>query len=450
MHTPTKALLLAAALLFGCRKKSEEERLRAQLETNSVYFYLAVKSAVSATDDPGTRAVREQFTRIERAMHATPVTSPGGNPAAAPTPSAAPAPAAAPTPPPITAQDMAEIAVGVWRLRAEGRRRLAMGRGDGLRLLAPVLREGGASARQLDPLDVETEHIVLMTALLALKFHPRNPVPIPPELPLYEAWRAQPEAMPLRALIPVATSLRAVVFGLNDYCDLAARDANSPALSATDFNPRAFEGALDQLTATTIAVAPEQARAVFEGANAVSHLAAGLCYQTRGDAPRADVELGRFVSAAERAGVPPEDTAPLRAWLAYRRGDMPEVRRQLVTLRNNPNLDNASREELDRLLRDFNAHDDRALARHFDKAWFTLLLARTVYNIADRAGLIDALEATALGAAALGVARATDGVVHVTHGASGAAGERLQGARGWLDRHRHRTAPSGAATRPRQ
>jgi hypothetical protein len=90
---------------------------------------------------------------------------------------------------------------------------------------------------------------------------------------------------------------------------------------------------------------------------------------------------------------------------------MPAARSCLLEARDDPDASEVTRRELDQLLRDFTLHNSSAVGRYYDKAHFTALVARLLFDALDRAGAFDGLKRSDVGQAVRGYGTAMTSMV---------------------------------------
>lgn len=250
-----------------------------------------------------------------------------------------------------------------------------------------------------ETLDRDTDHALLLLGLTAMKFHPRSPVPIPSEALLYEAWMTETENVRIPGIRPWVRSVKAYLYGTHDLCDLAKRETDRlgseppPPVDAV-----ALISGLGRLAAhapqgaaliAVVAVLPTVMRILAHGATAI-------CYRGRGEDGKAAEEIQRLVDVAEASGVPPRDTAILRAFVAYQAGDLERTRVHLTQSKQSALFDDDGRAELDELIAYLDQGERGPLAGYFDKAFLGAFVARIAFARLDAANAGEAVGDAAL------------------------------------------------------
>lgn len=397
-----RALLVTVALLACRRHRSDEEILRERLDVTPVHLYVASRFALTAPEsNPHASVVRRDLGTLVRATDDVLARRDAGAQGA--------------TEYVLTLDESTRLVMSLVHLRSEARRLLREAPERDMPPVIPALLGARLMPEQCSIWTRDTEHALLLAALFVLKFDAREPVPVPVELVLYEAWMARPDRLP--GLEPFVHALKAAVFGLNDLCDLAATEAASPALEGPVGAHAAAARTLDQIAGRSLAFNERHYALSTAASRALAHGASAVCfYFSRHDRARGLAELRRFVEAAHAAGVAPVKTATLRAWIAYEDGDLTAARACLVEARNDPEASEATRRDLDQLLRDFSLHNNSAVGRYYDKAHFTALVARMLVDSLARSGAFDGLEQSDVGRAIRGYGATVSSVVERARG----------------------------------
>lgn len=416
----------------GCaRRKSDEDLLREKIDCTAVHLYVASKIAIfRAPTDPSVQNARAQ---LESAMHAAErivlrldprdggvASGDGGAPLAAPS---------------VDLADVRRLAVALWNLRAEGARVVRSGREDELQPILPKLfKLGETPPPWVDALDVNTEHAVLFLGLLFARFDERVPVPIPPEVILYEGSRVDVERVQLDGMKSALNAARAYVYASHGLCDLASRDAS--AIDARRWDPAAMRRSYATLSGDR-PLSDEQARRLDGAFRMVSHGASAACYGKRGDDAPMKEELRRFIDGMHALGAEREETGVLRAFLSFENNDVPSARAALADARRMRDLDESTRREIDAMDRALASGDRGAIRRQFDRGKLALLTARVVRRQLARTGVFDAIGETATMRKLRAFVSGTSGAIDVGRRTLDAtAHDAQQRTRGWFDRLR--------------
>ncbi len=401
------ALVTLLTVTSGCQcgDQTDEEILAERIDCTAVHLYLASKIAILKADQsPEAKAARDQLLKAFAAVQGSGKTAgTGGGPPARE----------------MTASEVLALAKALYHLRAEGEELLQSGDEKGLKPFLPLLLDAPALA---EVLDLNMEHSLLLCTMFILKFHPSAPTPIPDELMLYEAWMTDTaKLMPgLRGVIP---SIKAIVYGNNELCDLAAKEA---AIAERE------RGELTKIAETISVIAGQQtsfeaaqAKQLDAAARVIAHGVAANCYLGREANDKALEELEQFVEAAGELGIPEAELALIRGYIALEKGDHAAAKTYLETARDNPAIDPETRDNLQEVIDHLEGEDSGIIEDKLGKGYFALSSTKIVVRHLDRAGVFDALEGTE-------VARTLASFASAAAGAGDKAKELVSGD-GWID-----------------
>jgi tetratricopeptide (TPR) repeat protein len=370
------ASLLLAFGLSGCScgKQSDEELLKERLDTTAVHVYLATKIAILKADQsPEAKAASEQ---LMRALEALQGKSSGGTSGA---------------PRELGAKDYLELGKALFALRKEGKELLESGDEKGM---APFLPKLVPDAELAKVLDLPTEHALLLAGTFVLKLHPKSPLPLPVEIVLYEAWMSHTEDIKLEGLPPLVAAIKASVFGTNELCDLAKKEADWAESHKADQG--GLSGSFGKLAGTPVAIDEKEAAQLNAAVRGIAHAATGTCFMNRDEQDKAVEELEKFVEAANEVGVPAGETAMIRAYIAYQKKDYAKAEKALVEARDYPGTPAESKKEIDELIEHVRQRKDGKIATYFGKAYFAKTSATMVVRRLDEAGVFDELKQSEL------------------------------------------------------
>jgi hypothetical protein len=388
----------------SCARKSDEEILRERIDITSVHLYLATKIAILKADQsPEAKKAREQLMELSETLRGRPAEKGGGNE--------------------LSAGDYLKLAKLLYELRSEGEELFESGDEKGLQPLLPKLFDPHPALAEV--LDLNMEHALLLTGMFVLRFHPKSPLPIPWEVILYEAWMTDGKKLKVPAMAPFVHTIKAVAYSQTELCDLAAKETAAAEESLED---------VDQLAAATktisnedVAIEAETARQVSASVRALGHGMTGLCYLNRDEKDKGLDEIDAMLKAADEAGIPKEDTALLRCYLALERGDRKAAREALEVAQKSKKLSEESRKDLAELAKALEEDDDDdVLGEYFDKAFLAVFASKLVVRHLDELGAFDAIADSKL-------ARTLDGYLAAAGGALSRA-QGLSSGEGWLDK----------------
>jgi hypothetical protein len=241
----------------------------------------------------------------------------------------------------------------------------------------------------------EAEHGFLLLLLLASKLDSRSPLPVPPEVLLYEAYMAGETPLPDPLLAGLVTSAQTSVTAENELCDVAGRYSDRlAALGEKTGSGAVFLHLLSTLVAHDAkGYGADNAMllALPWGLRVLAHGRAALCFDGRKQADKARVEWDRVVALAAEVGIPEADLALIQSYAAYRAKDWPQTRIHLHRASNSSLLTPEEREHFVQMAERFDEKDPGALESTLDRAF----VARTLLGIADqrlrKAGVYDVL-----------------------------------------------------------
>lgn len=386
-----------------CGKKSDEELLRERIDTTAVHLYLATKiGIVKADQSPEAAAARDAVLAATAALQGTPKA--GSTPARE-----------------LTAKDALTLAKALYSLREEGQELLASGDEKGLEPFLPLLFEPNDALAKV--LDVNMEHALLLTGMFVIKFDGRSPVPIPPEIMLYEAWRIDTDKLLLPGMGGLVAAEKAIVYAGNELCDLAAHEADVAEKGAD--SPERLAAALGVVAGGEAPVTPENAKKINAGARTVAHGASAYCYQARDEGDKAVEQLDKALDGAQDLGVPEGELALARAYVAMQRGQPAKAKQHLEVARDYSGTQPDTKKDIEEILANLD-DDPNAFEATLGKAFFMTYLIKIVLRTLDDAGAFDGL--------------VNAEVVTTIHGYLASVGSALGSAKdiaspkGWLDK----------------
>lgn len=404
IHTRFTIFFLCAFLgVSACScEKSDEERLREQIDTTKVHLYVAMKIAVSKRgDDPNVARIGERVAQAigayrqvaeRRAIEGDDINLREVAGAGA---------------------DLASLGYALYRMREEGQAIVRGESEDQLPAILPdLLRDLGVSRDVpiLQRMDASTEHGLLMTTFMVLKLHPKIPVPVPPEIMLYEAWMNDTDAMGIPELAPIVRAAKSYLYATHDYCRLAQRESDGldDVAGFQDELARAY----GTMAGNESAIMNElELRALTAVLAALGHGSVAYCFMGRDEMDDARAEMKKFCDATDDAGIPEEDTAFIRAYLAYEDDDREAARGYLEKAKRAGFVDDDGRERLDALIDQLERSDGSLFGGVYDKAFFALWFAEFVFYQLEQAGIHGRLKETEVYAALADFAGTAAGVL---------------------------------------
>jgi len=302
------SLCLLGSLSCRCSDPTpptDEQRLTQRLDCSQVHFYLAIKSALAdAGTDPSVQASRKRLAELVQTWDQVKTGETEEDSASE-----------------ISLTEVLQLGRAVWKLKKVGAR---LARGEMGQDLPPVLPgllgEGGAAAVSAW-YDAPTEHALLFTVMSVLKAHPKAPLPITDEILLYEAMQCEPAKTKFPSLAVALHGLKAWQYGMNDFCDLAAKEA--AAAQQTLVDPVAVRGELTRLIPAAERIQDADLQAMASGFRAAGHGGVALCHLSRGDDGAARPSIKRFIDETKKTGLVDAELDFLQAF--YDCGDKSSV-----------------------------------------------------------------------------------------------------------------------------
>ena len=364
------ALILSAAT--GCTEaRSDEEILLDRIDSIKVKIYLTLKVAVGRTGtSPEIREVGEKLKHyLSRSQ------GPSGS----------------------ADQDLKEVMIELgqflWQARRLGAEIFASGQDDELEMVSPLLLPDSVPPELAAALDHNAEHALLAAALTFAKLqilpHGNGPIPVAPELLLYEAWHTDADALRIPGMPPLVKLLKTQIYGTQKLCDLAAAEALShPSPDQMDAD-LFFTETLVDLGRKTIELEDEDAalrlNAVISG---MSHLNTATCYFRRFQTDDARVHLKSAVDLADMAGAPKHRTAYIHAYLDYHDGKYEQVEAHLQVIEA-ADIDEEERAQVAEIRGYFEERDDGRFAGFYDAAFFLSLGSEIAYGEFEKSGALE-------------------------------------------------------------
>lgn len=416
--------LLALLDGCGCRKKTDEEILRARIDASPVHLWLAAKIALGTEGDPGgdpdvkaarkaIRAFVEAAQKKDAAGLAT-----------------------------MEPEDAARMGLALWKLRGLGKE--AFAKNDVAvpkPILASLLMSQGAQGKQgkqgklgeLDELlDARTEHAALLIGLTTAKVHPKLAVPVPPEILLYEAWWTDPDKVSIATARPVARAFKAYVYGTSELCDLAQRESDRIPADGEVFTGEAIAHDLELLSGTKVKPAPADTKAAGALVSTLANGATAICYFQRDEAEKATKPLRRVVESADSVGLKGEPVDFLRGYVECADGDASVGKQRLEAFIASKKISKREREAAQLLLS--RCGKKGLMAKALDRATLAGVVGLIALDVLDESGAIDVLRSTSLARSIGGLAGAVGSSMDKAKTAVPSYDDTKKGVQGWFDR----------------
>jgi len=361
----------------GCRRKSDEELLRKEIDTTSVHLYLSAKIALHPT--AGGSDVKEARTALKKVIALSGKVTSKNEEAEH-----------------LSVSDAKSLALALFELRKLGKQAFEKDKTDVPPPILPALVSLAADsdAKALDEIvDANLEHAVLLLGLTLVKMHPKSPAPIPPPILLYEARWTKADDLALPSLATPVHAVKAYTFATAKLCDLASKDAN--AIGKDDIDSKAMRKELEQLTGTKPPLDDDQAMVITAGSQALAHGTTAICYVQRNETKNAVPHVRKFLEATKKLGVDTPETEVLRGWVECSEGNAKEGEKILRAVKSDASAKKDTREAAENIL-----DVCTSSASKLEKALSLATAMRAVVSVAldalSKSGLGDALEATPL------------------------------------------------------
>jgi hypothetical protein len=184
------------------------------------------------------------------------------------------------------------------------------------------------------------------------------------------------------------------VYGTNELCDLAKKEADwaeSHKAEQAD-----IASSFSKLAGTDVGIDAKEEAQLNAAVRAIAHASTGVCYLQRDEQDKAVEELEKLVTAAHELGVPPGETAMIRAYIAYQKKDFDAAEKALVEARDYPGTPAESKKDIDELIEHVKQRDDGKIAETFGKGYFAIAAGGMVIRRLDEAGVFDELKKSEL------------------------------------------------------
>lgn len=385
-------LFMCLLLISGCRE-TEEEKLQKRVNVAETHLYVAMKLAMSdaagaSEQEPSdavpsdVRRVRESIVQLEAGLRQ--INEGAANRALVDA---------------RNLQAVAEITMGLWGLRQQGRAEVEKWRESKLSVL------GYAVLPSDQAVSLPTEHAALLLGLAAMKLHPKAPAPAPQSALLYEAYLLGENEVEWQELDGLARSAQAIVFSGEQLCEMAetstARLGKLP-LGLKPLSPQAMAG-LFMGFGRVAAHAPEGALVLAAAVLAqqlpwamrllaFSKTATCLSNSSLPNAQqRASVQWEHAISVAEQAGFASPELGFLRAYLAYQQNDLERVQRELRVAQESGLLSPEERQQLSQLGERFDPSQRGTIDAFMDPWFVSQWVVRLVHHRLQAVGFYEQL-----------------------------------------------------------
>lgn len=400
------AFVLALALLDGCmcRRKSDEDRLRATIDATPVHLWLSAKIAMHP--DEGSDDTKEARKAIKTLM------------VAAQKKDAAEVE--------LGPKEAASIAISLWQLRGLGREAFKKNKRA---IPKPVLHAYLDPALGLEKvLDANTEHALFLVGLTIAKVHPKLAVPVPPEVLLYEASWADASELSLNTLAPIVRGFKAYVYGSSELCDLAEKEASAIPVNGAIFSADSMARDLETLTGKKVELTDDNADQSGAAIAALANGATALCYFQRDEPEKATPPLRRMLDAADRLGIKDHGITFLRGYVECADGDTKLGEKKLQSIVD----DKQSPERLRNAAEILRGRCGKKSFKALDRVALAAAISMIALHHLEEAGVVDAVVASKLGRTILGFTTVVSGGVDSAKSSVPSYDGAKEGVKGWF------------------
>jgi len=389
-------LVFSLAFLDGCscRKKSDEEKLKAAVDATPVHLWLSAKIAMHPdSDDEKTRDARKAILSLVEAAQKKDAGAIELRP-----------------------KEAATIAVALWELRGLGKDAFKKNKRDvpkpilGPLLVAKATEKDKALAAELtEALDANMEHALFLIGLTIAKIHPKLAVPVPPEILLYEAWWADAKDLSLQTVAPTLRSFKAYVYGTSELCDLAEKEASAVPSDGNLFSGESLEHDLKVLTGETVKLpkkGPDQAGAAM---SAIANGATALCYFKRDEPEKANPPLRRTLDSADRLGIEGREVDFLRGYVECADGDAKLGDKKLRSVKDDKAAPKRLRDASEILLE--RCGKKGPMAKALDRMALAAALSMIALHHLEESGMLESVAASKLARTIVGLTTVVGGAL---------------------------------------
>ena len=314
--------------------------------------------------------------------------------------------------------DMVKLGKAVLTLKGAGQEVVQGRRDEGAPLIPPLL-DALAVPKEISRLvDRNTDHALLFTTTALLKLDERSPVPVSSEIVLYEGRQTDPSKVKIPGMDALTYSLRAFIYGNNDFCDLAERDAESTRQAVQSLD-RFIQGVM-LISEGRLQASNKQVKYLPNALRALAAAGPAVCRYKRGDDKAARPWLKSFSDEIRETGIVDDESAAYLDAVYYCGGDKDETAKGKVliaTLSNAATSDEKLERDLLTAYCDASAENRTALGR---KISFAAKVTQAVGSAAARSGLIDGLAETRMYTGIMGLAAMTQKAASIGDGTAGA------------------------------
>lgn len=377
------ALCLPAVALGFWGKKTDEEKLKDKLDSLKVHLYLAGKAALTKTaGSDEAKAVKDRLLALVTGTVRSVKVLQGKEPEAL---------AAEPEAPKLSLKEMAGLGKALWDMRAVGKEVLTADKDTLPPVLPVVLTPLGVSPELVARLDGPTDHATLFVALALVKLHPSSPVPIAPEIILYEGTRMDPAQVKIPGFTPQLHGLKAYTLAMSGMCDLAEKEAQVLEAMGPVAEASQVSAGLKLLAGKDMSLSAAQLGAMGAATETLTQGSLAVCYFSRAAWDKGRQALGRFLDASERSGIDLPELQVLRAYTECGSETPEKGKARLKALAARNDLSEDSQDDLERLEKACGTQDAEGRQKVVGAVRLGKVIIRVTWEHLKRSGLVDAL-----------------------------------------------------------
>jgi hypothetical protein len=243
----------------------------------------------------------------------------------------------------------------------------------------------------LSLLDRPTDHAVLFVALTLVKLQPKSPVPIAPEIILYEGSRMDAAQVKIPGFTPQLYALKAYTLAMSGMCDLAEQEAQRLDALGGVTDPAQLAAGVKLLTGKEVTLSRKQVDSVGVATEVLTQGSLALCFFGRGAWDKGQQALGRFLEASERSGIDLPELQILHAYVECGSKTPEEGRTRLEALAKRSDLSEDGRDDLKYLQGVCGKADAETMQRVVSKVRLGKVIVTVAWEHLKRSGLLDAL-----------------------------------------------------------
>jgi hypothetical protein len=294
----------------------------------------------------------------------------------------------------------------LWELRGPGKKAFARNAADVPKLVLPQWIE---PSDQLAPvLDANLEHSLFLLGLAVAKFHPDYGLPVPPEILLYEAWWSDARTLKVKSFVPFVRAVKAYVYGTNELCDLANREAKD---IETTLDPEVLAEDTKIFGApSSTSFTKKEAREAGASIGVLANGATALCYLQRDQPEKANPPMHRMLDDADALGMTGPEVEFLRGYVECADGDAKAGKKALDEIIADDKTPKPRREAAKAILAACGKHGG-VLGGVTERLVLGTVIGLLAWEHLERAGIVDDVKDTSVVRTILGLVTGVNGAL---------------------------------------